>query len=155
MGISLDHTAFLGSTVEEIAREKAGIIKEGTPVLWGGEDKSALAVIEKGEVSALRRRNHCGSIGGRLYTIYIVIFQFSSSPLRTGRMVCISQYNRPRTANQDYCPTAGRFVLKSVMPRGIINPEASPIHNILRGDVHGIRCVHIIQKHRTRRRLYP
>lgn len=46
-GIALDHTAFLGDTVEKIAAEKAGIIKEGTPVLWGGEDKSALAVIEK------------------------------------------------------------------------------------------------------------
>ena len=44
-GISLDHTAFLGSTVEEIAREKAGIIKPGTPVLYGGNSKSAADVI--------------------------------------------------------------------------------------------------------------
>ena len=45
-GIALDHTAFLGDTVEKIAAEKAGIIKHGVPVLWGGEDDSALAVIE-------------------------------------------------------------------------------------------------------------
>jgi dihydrofolate synthase/folylpolyglutamate synthase len=41
--ISLDHTAFLGSTPEEIAREKAGIIKPGIPVVVGekqaGPDK--------------------------------------------------------------------------------------------------------------------
>lgn len=45
-GISLDHTAFLGDTVEKIAAEKAGIIKDGIPVLFGGEDESAAAVIQ-------------------------------------------------------------------------------------------------------------
>ena len=33
--ISFDHTQFLGSTLQEIAREKAGIIKNGTPVVIG------------------------------------------------------------------------------------------------------------------------
>lgn len=45
-GISLDHTSILGNTVEEIAREKAGIIKEGVPVLWCGEDENATKEIE-------------------------------------------------------------------------------------------------------------
>lgn len=31
--ISLEHTEFLGNTLQEIAREKAGIIKESTPVI--------------------------------------------------------------------------------------------------------------------------
>jgi len=44
-GISLDHTAFLGDTVEGIAKEKAGIIKDGAPVLYGGADEDAAAVI--------------------------------------------------------------------------------------------------------------
>lgn len=44
-GIALDHTAFLGDTVEKIAAEKAGIIKPGIPVLYGGEDKNAERVI--------------------------------------------------------------------------------------------------------------
>lgn len=44
-GISLDHTAFLGDTVEAVAGEKAGIIKHGVPVLFGGNDKKAAAVI--------------------------------------------------------------------------------------------------------------
>ncbi|MBQ2718673.1 MAG: bifunctional folylpolyglutamate synthase/dihydrofolate synthase [Clostridia bacterium] len=34
-GISLDHTAILGDTVEAIAREKAGILKPGAPVVVG------------------------------------------------------------------------------------------------------------------------
>lgn len=33
--ISLDHTQFLGNTLEEIAAEKAGIIKDGVPVVVG------------------------------------------------------------------------------------------------------------------------
>jgi len=44
-GIALDHTAFLGDTVEKIAAEKAGIIKQGCPVLYGGEDRSVKDVI--------------------------------------------------------------------------------------------------------------
>ena len=33
--IGLDHTQFLGDTLEKIAGEKAGIIKEGVPVVIG------------------------------------------------------------------------------------------------------------------------
>ncbi len=44
-GISLDHTAFLGNTVAEIAFEKAGIIKNNTPVLYCGNDPVAKEVI--------------------------------------------------------------------------------------------------------------
>ncbi len=44
-GIALDHTAFLGDTVEKIAAEKAGIIKDGVPVLYGGKDAEAMRVI--------------------------------------------------------------------------------------------------------------
>lgn len=44
--ISLDHTAYLGDTVEQIAAEKAGIIKEGVPIIFDGTDPGAAAVIE-------------------------------------------------------------------------------------------------------------
>ena len=44
-GIAMDHTAFLGDTVEQIAAEKAGIIKKGSPVLWGGSNPAARRVI--------------------------------------------------------------------------------------------------------------
>ena len=45
-GISKDHTAILGDTVEAIAYEKAGIIKKGRPVVWGGRDAAARRVIQ-------------------------------------------------------------------------------------------------------------
>ena len=46
-GISLDHTAILGDTVEKIAKEKAGIIKEGCPVLYGDLDQGSVAEVIK------------------------------------------------------------------------------------------------------------
>ena len=43
--ISLDHTQYLGDTVELIAAEKAGIIKPGVPVVYDNNDQAAGAVI--------------------------------------------------------------------------------------------------------------
>jgi len=45
--IGLEHTAYLGNTVAEIAGEKAGIIKPGRPVVCGATPGEALAVIRK------------------------------------------------------------------------------------------------------------
>lgn len=44
-GIDYDHTAYLGETLTEIAANKAGIIKEGRPVVVGPMDQAALDVI--------------------------------------------------------------------------------------------------------------
>ena len=44
--ISLDHTAFLGDTIENIAKAKAGIIKPGCVCLNYSNEKNADAVIE-------------------------------------------------------------------------------------------------------------
>ena len=43
--ISLDHTQYLGDTVELIAAGKAGIIKPGIPVVYDNNDRAAGAVI--------------------------------------------------------------------------------------------------------------
>jgi dihydrofolate synthase/folylpolyglutamate synthase len=51
--ISLDHMAILGPTVRHIAREKAGIIKRGVPVVCGARDPAARRVIID---AAARRR---------------------------------------------------------------------------------------------------
>ncbi len=52
--ISLDHTQFLGTSLSEIAYEKAGIIKEGTPVVIGAIHPETKPVFEQqaGEKSA-------------------------------------------------------------------------------------------------------
>ncbi len=43
--ISLEHTQYLGDTIEAIAGEKAGIIKEGIPVIFDCEERKAARVI--------------------------------------------------------------------------------------------------------------
>lgn len=43
--IGLDHKEFLGNTIRAIAIEKAGIIKEGIPVITSSQEKDALDVI--------------------------------------------------------------------------------------------------------------
>ncbi len=53
-GISFDHTSFLGNTIPEIAREKAGIIKESIPVLFCSDNIEAAEVIKA-------KADECGS----------------------------------------------------------------------------------------------
>lgn len=50
--ISHDHTAILGNRLSEIAREKAGIVKPGVPVVSGVTDAEAAAVVR--EICAAR-----------------------------------------------------------------------------------------------------
>jgi len=45
--ISLDHMEYLGNTVEEIAGEKAGILKAGVPVIYDNTSEPASRVIAK------------------------------------------------------------------------------------------------------------
>ena len=44
--VSIDHTQFLGDTIERIAGEKAGILKRGVPCVVGPQTEAALEVIE-------------------------------------------------------------------------------------------------------------
>jgi dihydrofolate synthase / folylpolyglutamate synthase len=52
-GISLEHTEILGNTIEEIAGEKAGIIKKGIPCVTGAVDAKAVKVFRR----ACRKQN--------------------------------------------------------------------------------------------------
>ena len=52
--VDLDHQSFLGETFEEIASEKAGILKPGAPAIVGPQNEAAYATIatRAGEVGA-------------------------------------------------------------------------------------------------------
>lgn len=50
--ISFDHQALLGSTLAEIAGEKAGIIKQGIPVVSAPQEPEARAAIEAAVIAA-------------------------------------------------------------------------------------------------------
>jgi dihydrofolate synthase/folylpolyglutamate synthase len=45
--IDIDHTEYLGKIIQEIAFEKAGIIKENTPVIVSLNNKEVISVLEK------------------------------------------------------------------------------------------------------------
>jgi dihydrofolate synthase / folylpolyglutamate synthase len=45
--VSIDHSEFLGNSLQSIAAEKAGIIKRGVPVICASQQADALAEIEK------------------------------------------------------------------------------------------------------------
>jgi len=44
--IALDHQGFLGDTIQEIAREKSGIMKKSVPVIAAADDANAIREIE-------------------------------------------------------------------------------------------------------------
>ena len=58
--IGLDHTAILGDTYEQIAFEKAGIIKNGVSVITGVKQPEALEVIKKKALEGKSPMYHLG-----------------------------------------------------------------------------------------------
>ena len=51
-GVALEHTEYLGDTLAKIAFEKAGIIKSGCPVVYGGRDHGLMNAPVNGEKTA-------------------------------------------------------------------------------------------------------
>jgi len=45
--VSMDHEMYLGNTLAEVAREKAGVIKKGVPVISGVDDPVSRDVVEQ------------------------------------------------------------------------------------------------------------
>ena len=88
--ISLDHTAILGDTVDLIAREKAGIVKAGVPVVTAPQQSAALEEI----------RRVCGSL---------------DAPLReVGRDVTLKAGNRDLSGQSfTICGRLGEYALKT------------------------------------------
>ncbi|WP_455374131.1 bifunctional folylpolyglutamate synthase/dihydrofolate synthase [Limibacillus halophilus] len=58
--VSLDHQQYLGDTIEQIAFEKAGIIKAGVPCVIGPQSQPALAVMEKQAAGLSAPVSRCG-----------------------------------------------------------------------------------------------
>lgn len=78
-GVAIDHTSVLGNTVAEIAKEKAGIIKPGCPVVYGGRDNEAFEVIKKKaeECCSDLRRTRLDTLNVHKMNIYGSEFDYS------------------------------------------------------------------------------
>ncbi len=96
-GIALDHTAILGDTVEKIAAEKAGIIKRGVPVIFGGEDDTAARVIKEkaDEMGSEFIRVDYGKLKNINATLDGTTFDYS---FRTGLHINLLGLYQPRNA---------------------------------------------------------
>lgn len=77
-GIDFDHTELLGNTIQAIAAEKGGIIKQGYPALYGGNDNSACATLTA--IAAGRHSKFYTVDSSRLnihsYTLNETVFDF-------------------------------------------------------------------------------
>jgi len=85
-GIDLDHRAILGDTVAQIAREKAGIIKEGVAVLFGEGSDEALYEIKKAaeEKGSLFYRTDFSAIENVQSDLRGTTFTFGGKEVRIG-----------------------------------------------------------------------
>ena len=71
--ISLEHTAILGDTIKKIAEQKAGIIKQGVPVVYA-DDNEASGVIED---IAHSKNSYCYGVSPQQYQIIKNCIDFS------------------------------------------------------------------------------
>lgn len=79
--IGLDHTQILGDTLEQIASEKAGIIKTGVPVIYDSSRQCTAAVIEE------TAKKRCAPV-------YPVERKILTNLLNTDKTVDFSYYSR-------------------------------------------------------------
>lgn len=92
--ISYDHREFLGNTLKEIAHEKAGIIKEGVPVIVSPQKPEVLDVI----VDKAEEKNT---------KVYLYDRDFSSVIKREDLSGICFDYYSDRTINDLYLPLIG------------------------------------------------
>jgi len=89
--ISLDHTEILGDTIELIAAEKAGIIKQGVPLVYDGRNPAANQV--------LIRRAH--EIGADLYGLDESMYDITNQSSDSMEFILHSPYYKiPRVTIQ-------------------------------------------------------
>ena len=65
--IGLDHTAFLGNTIAEIAKEKAGIIKENIPVIIGESHEESVSIFNEFAKEKNAELHYAGDIAHLFY----------------------------------------------------------------------------------------
>ena len=110
--IGLDHTNILGSTYEEIAFEKAGIIKKNTALFTAVKHPGALKVIEEQaqmKESPLYRLNQDFSISGHKSLVKGEVFNVVT-PYQTLDQLEISMIGQHQTENAALAVIAAQFL---------------------------------------------
>ncbi len=138
-GIALDHTAFLGDTYEAIAAEKAGIIKPGVPVIWGGSHPAP------GEEDIPSTALSCGAVirssAEAAGAPYIAVDHTRAANVRTDLFGADLDFGAHRNLHiplaglyQPYNAATALTVLEVLQERGVIIPE-----DAIRAGLAGVR----------------
>jgi len=100
--IAYDHKEFLGDTLQEIAQEKAGIIKAGVPVVTSSQEREAMSVIKQ---KASENRV-------RLYTFGKDFWSFLKRETASG--ICFDYHSEDSLEIRDIeLPLAGEFQMQN------------------------------------------
>jgi len=122
--ISYDHTQFLGNTLTQIAQEKAGIIKQGVPVVIGESTPETRPVFEK---KALEMK-------APIYFADDKPEVLSSIPSRNGGRTFITETYGPLEGELGgiYQEKNANTILAAAIPISLrchLNPEKKPVIN--------------------------
>jgi dihydrofolate synthase / folylpolyglutamate synthase len=98
--IGYDHQEFLGHTLREIAMEKAGIIKEGIPVVSSAQAMDAMEVIEE-RASEMHSR------------LYVYGKEFRASPVRSDLYGNTFDYEGERILSCLFVPLCGMHQIEN------------------------------------------
>ena len=137
-GISVDHTAFLGDTIEQIAGEKAGIIKQNCPVLFGGESKVAEDIIaaESRQKQSILYKSDYSSLSVRNMTLEGTTFDYKSR--NEIKIALLGEY-QPRNAAivldaVDILRTGGLIIAEESIKNGLANAKWQARFEIIKND---------------------
>ena len=119
--ISYDHQAMLGNSLQEIAREKAGIIKPGTPVIIGEYQPEVAGIFEK-KAQALNAPIYFASKNFELKNIQYNVhnLSFDNTQSKKGNIGNIgnkgNKGNKGNIGNPQLlvCDLAGKYQIKNI-----------------------------------------
>jgi dihydrofolate synthase/folylpolyglutamate synthase len=133
--IGLEHTAVLGDTIEEIAAEKAGILKEGTQLVIGKMDPKAEKVIrERADALEVPARN-VDNLLTKISTYKIPlngVFQRDNAALAIGIVETIFNQDCGYLLDKSTGDPAENGHLESILQKGIASARWSGRMEILR-----------------------
>ncbi|MGI9365638.1 MAG: bifunctional folylpolyglutamate synthase/dihydrofolate synthase [Rhizobiaceae bacterium] len=126
--IDIDHQTFLGDTLAKIAFEKAGIIKQGTPLIIGDQQDEALEVIER---QAARNRSQKMVAGQDFHGIREngrLVYQDQNAllDLALPRLVGEHQISNAATAiaaSRAFCNQQNIELTNAMVDQGIVTAE--------------------------------
>ena len=114
--IDLEHTEFLGTGLEQIAEEKAGIIKEGVPVITGAVQPGVIRVLE-----ATARNKHA--------PLYRSSKDFAAKNRRRGPIQTFDYQGMSMQLNSLSVPLLGRYQIENAS-LALAALECIPDHGI-------------------------